>query len=481
VERPRAIVEPYLRWLQREFGPIAEAVESLRISSDAATSFTFANARLRDQFIGIAPTVLERARAFWSENGERAAAVAKALPGMKATFGGDIGPQRGFKQLERAGLYFDTIVVQDPLLRIARIPGRMMPSERARLVLKYGLELVWQSPLYLAEVEPPIAVLVPDRELGGLDPQFAARWAETEPWAVQYWSKVLGREFRSYAEVETFVTSLKTIGAVLDCVKVPALFRMNADAPLDPHSQWNAFVEMGRVTFEEMAASAFDNPVFLLVAVRSRLMMASDILNTAAGYNAHPLIGAPLSYHYTCWRGQVVEDQVSGEAGTALHAELVKTNALLGTGLDWLGNVSEEELVELRRKGRLEDVRTLLRTNSERFSGLAVGDIEQVSREIDHNLEQGFRRHRDEVKEREAEFKKDLAAKGGGLLVSAVAAMQPLVLPAVPSWLMGVLGVTGVGSTAMDLGKAITKYVKEKGRLAATPIAILLDAKEKAD
>lgn len=478
---PQSLIAPYLKSLEQKFDRIAKAVEDVRISSDAAADIALAEPSLRRQFLDeIAPHLLEEVILFWRDNEVRMLEAVRSLPGLKATFGGDIGPQRAFRQLERAGLYFDTVVVQDPLLRVARMPGPLLANEKARLLIKYSLELVWARDLYLAELQPPVAVLIPDREIGGFRGQFDERWIETEPWALLYWNRLLGREFKAFAEFLEYINGLGTTRAVLDSMEHAELFRLDADADPDPHSQWAAHLEQTRNRFDIPETDDLDHPGFLLNSVRGRLMIANDILNTAATYAGHPLVGAPISYHYTSWRGTALADDVSAAVGNDLGGSLVQTNSLLAKGLDWLGNVSAENLIKLRSRGRLEEMRSLLRVEAGRLQGVSLDDVEKVSREVDHHLEQGFRRHEDEVAGKDTAFKTELAIEGAGLIISAAVAMQPMLVPAAPVWLTPVIGVVGVGSTVKDLVKRISERVRETRRLSSAPIAILLEAKDKA-
>lgn len=354
-----------------------------------------------------------------------------------------------------------------------RVP-EIAQEARVRVAIKYALEMVWHAPLYLAPVAPPIAVLIPDRELGTERPAFDERLAETEPWATLFWSEILEREFSSYDEVAAFADGLRSSNELLDAIKRHDVFRLHEDSAADPRSQWRGVLEDGS-KYVAGNPRDIDSPRGILNMTRSRLMMANDILNTAYAFDAQPLIGAPLSFHYTVWRGRAIQDKVADALGSHVQADLTQTNALLGAGLDWLGNVTDKQLLLLREKGRLEEMRELFRGATNDLKGVAVQDLETVSRAIDYKLEQGLRRHEEEIRAKDEAFRDDLKIKGGSLIISAFGALSPLIWAAPPAWL-GLLGIVGAANVS-QITSALVKHSREEKQLKSAPIAILLDMK----
>ena len=61
---------------------------------------------------------------FWNKNLPKTIEEIRKLPGLKARFGGDIGPQNRNKLYQRLGVYFDSIIVPDPILRCVVLPNK---------------------------------------------------------------------------------------------------------------------------------------------------------------------------------------------------------------------------------------------------------------------------------------------------------------------------------------------------------------------
>lgn len=58
-----------------------------------------------------------------------------------------------------------------------------------------------------------------------------------------------------------------------------------------------------------------------------------------------------------------------------LLTQLPLTNAVLGQNLDWLANISVPDLLELREKGLLADLRHTIASNIENLSAVTMDDL----------------------------------------------------------------------------------------------------------
>jgi hypothetical protein len=135
-------IGPYFDWLSNIFGHLADECARHNITADELTRDYLRDSGRRNRFrSSLMPDVCRHVMQFWKEKGTRITAAVNSFPGLKARFGGDIGPQRKSQFFEKVGLYFDTIIVPDPLLRIATLPS---PAEKNRdyFILKYGIAQV---------------------------------------------------------------------------------------------------------------------------------------------------------------------------------------------------------------------------------------------------------------------------------------------------------------------------------------------------
>lgn len=101
---------------------------------------------------------------FWHHFGPALQAHIDDLTSLKSVFSGDISPSYMSNIACSVGLYMDTVVLPDPLLRLIvywSTPGGLKPQHQFFYLTKHALNILGYRELALAEVEPPIVVVVP--------------------------------------------------------------------------------------------------------------------------------------------------------------------------------------------------------------------------------------------------------------------------------------------------------------------------------
>ena len=144
-------LKPYFDWLSSEFEHFAnEAVKNDVNPDDIARDF-LGDEGWRDRFNQyFMPEIHSRVVDFWQQNNQAVLAEMEKLPGLKARFGGDMGRQRSQKLFERIGIYYDTVVVPDPILRAVTMRGPV--KWRDYYTLKYCIAQVLFRDIYLARI-----------------------------------------------------------------------------------------------------------------------------------------------------------------------------------------------------------------------------------------------------------------------------------------------------------------------------------------
>lgn len=100
---PQQIVAPHLGLIIHSFGEVAAFLEDMRGSSDSAATAIMNDPALAKDFTErIIPLIFKETRTFWVAHEQQMLEAVRRLPGMKATFGGDLGPQRYFRHLSAA-------------------------------------------------------------------------------------------------------------------------------------------------------------------------------------------------------------------------------------------------------------------------------------------------------------------------------------------------------------------------------------------
>src|SRR5688572_26588309 len=134
------ILSPYFGWLNNLVGNLAKEARRHKLSPGTIAQDYLSDSRRRDLLISELPGYCSTIQSFWQSSRSNILHELTKLPGLKARFGGDLGPQGKDFIFERIGLYFDTIIVPDPLLRIAGMLEIKVAKRNEFLFLRYAIE-----------------------------------------------------------------------------------------------------------------------------------------------------------------------------------------------------------------------------------------------------------------------------------------------------------------------------------------------------
>lgn len=473
------ILDPYFNWLEELFGKLANEARKHNVDPGEIAKDYLSIPKRKDSFYSNGMDyVCDQIINYWSHSAPLINEALAATPGMKGRFGGDLGPQLHNQVFERTGLYFDTLIVPDPLLRVASMPSDAFKT-KDYLLIKYGITQLLLKNVYFADVFPPIAVLVPEPELLAKTDHFSKLSDQAMIDTVVLVNDMFGREFDSFNETKDFFASLKTPTSAIRELKKPEKFFWDEDIELKASLQLDALTEGTYRDFDlkELPTSA-QGASFLLFTLHSRMMQINDLWHKCNLQGAHPIVSAPVSYHWLTYKLN------EGQKLFAQHLELDQslnlrlTNALLSQQLDWLGNLTLEQLIELRKKGYLRELRAVVSAGLDSLSRANLDNIDLITNQVDLNLSTELQKHQNELQDLQKSMKFDLAVSVPSLLLSITAAIQPSIAPLAPDWALALGGVVGATSLKSIVSSTI-KYLQEHRRLGRTPAGILWKAKKK--
>jgi hypothetical protein len=396
----------------------------------------------------------------------------RQLPGLKAGCAGDIGPQPSDHVFERAGLYFDTIIVPDPLLQVAALDSESMLRNDYYLV-KYGIIQCQHRDVYLADITPPIAYLLGD--VGMLK----ASATGAEPFNLAFLDCVMlvnqlyGTDFDSYDEVIDHFERFATDEEALRNLARPELFLLDQEAERTPEAQWAAAVE--HLAEKSLALDGLRGKGASLIGnvLMGRMSQATDILCRTVEQGFHPLVTAPRAYYWLTEKIRLNQKYV-GEALGIEFKELAVTNSLLSDQNRWLGNLTLDQLITLRRRNELGDLRAELTRNLDDIAKASLVDFNSLVTQVDWNLKSTLEKHHDKLKALDRNLRQSLAISVPSLLFSIIAAFQPTMGVILPSWAAGLVGATSL----KELISGFVAYRRDRQSLARSPVGILWTAKK---
>lgn len=470
----KRIFSPYFDWLTEFFGHLAHEASKHNVSAgDIARDFLNNTSRRQRFHDHSMPTICATIDKFWSENSKIVNSELNKLTGFRARFGGDIGPQTEAAIFAKIGLYFDTIIVPDPLLRVATLPGDVIRTKDYYL-LKYGITQVLTKDYYLADIDPAIAVLVADQELVKPEKDFSELEDMAKIDCVALVNALYMTNFDGFDEVEEFFSQFQNGEEAAREIQKPEIFLLDEDVPLNSIKQYEASLERTRIdlNFQNYPVK-IDSAQFLLLKLKGRMMQINDIYRRSLVNNAHLLIGAPVSFHWLAWKVRSDQKMLSNQLEIESTLELELTNSLLSQNLEWLSNVPASALIELRKKGQLSELRELINKETSRYKNASLTDIAEITKQIDYNLSTALKNHQEEKMKLDKTFRSELAISGTTFLLSVASAIVPSILATVPLWLSGIVGTTSLKSVIQKTAE----YLRERKKLSQTPMGILWQAR----
>jgi len=239
---------------------------------------------------------------FWDHYGPVVELHLKDLKCLKSVFGGDVFPSYAANIACSVGLYMDTVILPDPLLRILAMAEVTVPRETCRLVTKHALSALGYRDLALADVDPPIVVVVPDPMF--TEPSYrSALQVTSDGDVVKHVSAMFGRKFSSIEQLQEFLRQLPSANELAARLTDPRRFLFDSDWSGPPSEQFARYVRD--------TASRIPGAVGASVAEVSyrsflgRMMQTNDLLFRSARYTGTPLIDAPTSWQYLLWKIRV--------------------------------------------------------------------------------------------------------------------------------------------------------------------------------
>jgi hypothetical protein len=255
------------------------------------------------------------------------------------------------------------------------------------------------------------------------------------------------------------------------------MFRFDEEAGNDPLRQIEALEKELRINLkEDELPEVWKGAQGVWLQLNARMMQANELLQASEELDAHPVIQAPISFHWLTTKVRVNSDMIGNALGERLVPHLPLTNALLSQQLEWLSNVPLDALIRLRRQGFLSELRETIAGNLSELSTAPFDSLERITRQVDSNLQAALNRHQEQLQVLNQTLLRELALSVPTLLLSIAGAMQPLFGTMLPSWLPVAATVGGTVSLR-DIISTTASHISERRRLGKNPIGILWHAR----
>lgn len=287
--------EQYFQILEQFFGNAFAEMKKHKLTPPDLAKDMASRPKIVEAFAAEAKEFAAGIKEFWEFYGPVVEAHLQDMRSLKSVFGGDIFPSYTENIASSVGLYVDTLVLPDPLLRTTNFSGYLKPKQVLAFTVKHALNALQYKELALADVDPPIVVIAPDplyvENSYGPVLQLAG-----EADLLAHSSRLFGHDFANFQELTDFLEKFPDPGALIASLSDASrlLFDVDWSGPDDQIRRYTSEIN-ARLTGGASQQSVGKAVQFGLLG---RMMQANDVLFKASRVQGNPLVDAPTSWQY---------------------------------------------------------------------------------------------------------------------------------------------------------------------------------------
>jgi len=403
-------------------------------------------------------TVVGEINSLFSNNTKKILKDISELEGLNCSFSGGVAPKDAERFLCKSGLYVDTTLIPDPLTFIQNtkksISGK---SEFSRWLFSQSFNMLKLKKALINDCEQPILRIIPQ-------PIFIksakAETPEIEKETLAYFNQLFGEEIGSIEELNIFLSKLKSESQIQNKIK-------NRDLLIPGIKAAENIAEGIKWLKENAESSGFPLPPAKALQASVYGSMAGNLVhfNFAKNFNLLNSFESPNSWHYFQW--------MLKHESAKVNKEILTLNSITLNKVKWFGDLQMTQVVKARERSCLQDFREILskelRHNDEDTS------VDELSRQINYNLKNAFKKHEDQLKDIESEFNFSYTASSTGVVGGTISLLAGVVAG---NSISSVGGGLALGGSLISWARAVKKYANTKERILSGPIGILFDAKD---
>ncbi|SMF91354.1 hypothetical protein SAMN02982917_0205 [Azospirillum oryzae] len=380
----------YFETIEVNFGRYHRIMVNKKLTPHDVARSISNNQDLVEEISSSFPDFLNWVEKLWESASDIASIHIEDTRALKAVFGGDLFPSNQRNIASSCGVYVDTIVLPDPFIRTKMFLTSDNKSKAVYYLIKHALNLLNYKELALADVNPPMVVVVPDRSLiEQSEDKLLADVSEQD--TITHVNRLFRQTFSTIDDAMDFVKPLlkaeQAIRAVKDRSRV--LFDTELREPLEQQLQEYLDEYLSPLGYKHAGQA-------LVLHAAGRMRQANDVLLRSRYLGGVPLIDAPTSWKYFQWKLEYDAGKIDHDNMVNLHLSKALQTAADGE-MTWLGNVPPVALVEMRKVGAISELRQMLSAGVAEMVETNPSNFHRTSDQVIHNLQSAFDAHRKEL------------------------------------------------------------------------------------
>ncbi|RWA45705.1 hypothetical protein AU476_01355 [Cupriavidus sp. UYMSc13B] len=342
------VQEIYFDFLFKEFGWLFDQMQAEKVNPAQVAHAMSEHSDFVKGLTENLPGFVDALREFWGSVFDPASYHLQDGTQLKAAFSGDLFPAHWENTVSTAGLYIDTIILPCPIMRIAPMVGIASDREITTVLVKHMLTAMTYREIATAELDPPVALVLPNRDDIHIDDRQIIVTRAT-PSALKHAEYLFHRQFESVEHLQEFCGKLQTIDQVIAELKGQDRLVFDTD--------WGhtAREQLDHAVAEQTALlPGLDKGIVgyhVLQSCVGRMAQAMGAQQNAIYFGGTPLINATASWKYYTWLLDYQGAQVKApgeEQARSMHV----VHALAHereNNLSWLGNVPVQAVLDIRK------------------------------------------------------------------------------------------------------------------------------------
>jgi len=393
--------EAYFKILFGNYSQFYKGMNDARVQPFQYARFISKQKDFVEHLDEIFPEMLEDIKGFWETSYEIGEVHLQDGDQLKANFAGDLFPAYSENAVSSTGLYIDTMILPCPILRVGRLYGLTDKENFCFLLIKHVLTCMSYRDLALEDIQPAIVLVLPDRRDFNEDYNTALAERST-PFVLAHAQYLYDREFESREHLFEFSSSLTDIEKVCKELKRPERLVFDTDWGRGGRSQ----LERHLSDSDRLHSPVLDgNPgVEVMFTCTGRMPQALAARSNAQDFISTPYINAETSWLYYTWlmEYESLDFKVDNESLNNMHMINALSKGMQG-GFSWLGDVPMENILKIRRKGLMEEVRGILSSGVSDLVNASPQDYNNSSQRVIDNVDKAFIQHKRFLEKAKAE------------------------------------------------------------------------------
>jgi hypothetical protein len=234
--------------------------------------------------------------------------------------------------------------------------------------------------------------------------------------------------------------------------------------------------QLQRAARHEISALLGTQHPGLIVASQAlgRMSTSNELLIKARRLNGTPLIDAPTSWRFFIWKLEYDAERVQGDAPAVDLHVLRGLQNLSENEMEWLGAVPPEALIEVRKVGALEEIRSILRRGVGELVELNPSNFHRTGDQVFDNIHAAFDDHKRKVRELRAKGWKFAGSDIGSWFVVGSLAVAAAAT-GLPAWGLAAIVADQLldAPKLKDIPDSIRKLADEATRIKQSPVGML--------